>query len=209
MSTLSVKRQGNSNKIEFYIPEDRPYGLTYGQWTVRWWQWANSLSKAVSAIFDTTGRFAHVNQKGPVWFLAGTAGENKTPKRTCHVPREKSILFPVINYEMNELERPELKTESQLVNHVVEDINDIVTKDAIVDGINIPIYRVRSDPPTFPLIINEDNGLGIPGGSTEAAADGYWVFLKDLPSGEHNIYFHGSCSGGTRTASANYQLRIE
>jgi hypothetical protein len=208
MDTFSVKRQQSSTKIECFTPEDRPYGLTYGQWTVRWWQWANSLPKAFSAVFDKTGRYAHINQEGPVWFLAGTAGENKIPERTCQLPNEKSILFPVINYEINELEIPELKTESQLIKHVIEDINDIVTKDAIVDGANVPIYRVRSDPPTFPLTIDEDNGLGIPGGHTQAAADGYWVFMKALPAGEHNVYFHGSCSGGVRTASANYHLRI-
>jgi hypothetical protein len=194
--------------IEFFTPEDTPYGLTFGQWTVRWWQWANSFPKAGSAIFDSTGKYAHVNQRGPVWFLAGTAGENKTPMRKCTLPSGKSILFPVINYEINELEKPELKTRSLLIKHVTEDINDIVIKNAIVDSVKIPIYRIQSDPPIFPLVINENNPLGIRGGSTQAAADGYWVFLKSISSGEHNIRFHGSCSGGTRTASAIYRLRI-
>ena len=50
--------------------------------------------------------------------------------------------------------------------------------------------------------------FGIPGGYTNATADGYWVFLKSLPQGEHNLYFHGSCSGGIRNVTTSDSLRI-
>jgi hypothetical protein len=200
--------RGNDIVIELFTPEDKPYGLTYGQWTVKWWQWAHTAPKNVNPLLDETGKYASIDQDGPVCFLAGTAGENKLIQRICKIPSEKAILFPVINYEMNPIEKPELKTESELIRHVIEDINDIVIKTAIIDGISIPIYRIRSDPPIFPLTINDYNGFGIPGGYTNATADGYWVFLKYLPQGEHNIYFHGSCSGGIRNVTTSYHLRV-
>jgi hypothetical protein len=187
-----MPKRGKKMAIEFFTPEEKPHGLTYGQWTVKWWQWAHATPKNINPILDETGEYASIDQNGPVWFLAGTAGENKSIRRTCSIPSEKSILFPVINYEMNPIEKPELKTKSELIKH----------------GISMPIYRVRSDPPVFPLTINEHNGFGIPGGYTNATADGYWVFLKSLPQGEHNIYFHGSCSGGIRNVTATYALRI-
>ena len=198
----------NNMAIEFFTPEEKPYGLTYGQWTVKWWQWAHASPQSVNPLLDGTGKYASINQDGPVWFLAGTAGENKLIQRICKIPSEKAILFPIINYEMNPIEKPELKMESELITHVIEDINDIIIKTAIIDGISIPIYRIRSDPRIFPLTINDDNGFGIPGGCTNATADGYWVFLKSLPQGEHNIYFHGSCSGGIRNVTTRYTLRI-
>jgi hypothetical protein len=199
----------DKSEIGYFTPDSKPFGLTYGQWTVKWWQWALSIPKAINPVLDDTGKNAGVNQNGPVWFLAGTFGENKVQRRVCTVPSGKSILLPVINYEMNPLESPQLKNEDELIRHVIEDIDDIVIKEALVDGNRtIPIYRVHSDPLIFPLIINDDNGIGISGGTTQAAADGYWVFLKPLSSGNHNIYFHGACRGGIRNVAAEYNLTV-
>jgi hypothetical protein len=204
----------DKSEIGYFTPDSKPFGLTYGQWTVKWWQWALSIPKAINPVLDESGKNADVNQNGPVWFLAGIFGENavenKVPRRVCTVSSGKSILFPVINYEMNPLEKPQLSNEEELIRHVIEDIDDIVIKEALVDGSKIPIYRVRSDPLMFPLTINNDNSIGISGGTTQAAADGYWVFLKPLPSGNHNIYFHGACGGGTsiRNIAAEYKLTV-
>jgi hypothetical protein len=52
----------------------------------------------VNPIVDNTGKHAGINQGGPVWFLAGTPGDNKIPIRKCIVPYGKALLFPVINY---------------------------------------------------------------------------------------------------------------
>ena len=62
---------------------------------------------------------------------------------------------------------------------------------------SIPIHRVESDPEIFSLYINDNNSMGIvEEGTTEAAADGYWVFLKPLALGHHRIFFRGSCAAG-------------
>ena len=194
--------------IESFTPNSKPYGLTFGEWTVRWWQWAHGSPKALNPVLDQTGVNANINQSGPVWFLAGTFGENNIAKRSCTLPFGKAILFPVINYEMNELENPRIRTGRDLVKHVLQDIDDIVVKQAIVDGKEVPIYRIQSDPSIFELNIDSDNCMGIRGGITKAAADGYWVFLKPLDLGQHTIYFHGACSGGTRNAAAEYCIDV-
>lgn len=192
----------------YFTNRQRPYGLSFGEWTARWWQWAVSSPIDVNPIVDETGRYASTNQKGPVWFLAGTPGENKVPIRECAVPLGKALLFPVINYEINQLEDPNLRTEHAMVKHVVEDINDIVNKEAIVDGKMIPTYRVQSSPKVFDLDVCKDNWLDISPGLIKAAADGYWVFLKPLDIGKHDIYFHGSCSGGIRNSTARYKVTV-
>jgi hypothetical protein len=192
----------------YYTKKEKPYGFSYGEWTVKWWQWAVSLPININPIVDETGRYANMNQNGPVWFLAGTLGENKMPIRNCVVPIGKALLFPVINYEINQLEDPNLRTEHAMVKHVVDDINDIINKEAIVDGNRIPTYRVQSSPRVFPLYVCKDNWLDISPGLIKAAADGYWVFLKPLDSGKHEIYFHGSCSGGLRNSTAKYSITV-
>ena len=93
-----------------------------------------------------------------------------------------------------------------MVNHVQKDIDDIVVNEATVDGQKVPIFRVKSEPRIFSLMVREENKLGIPVGNNMASADGYWVFIKSLNEGQHEIYFHGACSGGIRNASAQYRI---
>jgi hypothetical protein len=194
---------------EIFTPETKPYGLTYGQWTVKWWQWLLSIPTDTNPAADENGIHASMNQTDShVWYLAGTLG-GKTVTRKCIIPAGRSILFPVINYEMNSIEKPELRTDSELIRHVMEDEDDIINLEAIIDEQRIPIYRVRSDPPMFPLTIPADNLLNTSvGGTTRATSDGYWVFLKTLEPGEHNLYFAGSCSAGSRNVKATYSVRV-
>ena len=191
----------------FFVPGDnKPYGLSYGQWTTKWWEWCFSTPMSTNPLNDDTGKYSHLNQTGPVWFLCGTFGENKFPKRRCKIPRGKGILFPVINYIF--VPDSEIGTDYQVAQHVKRDIDDIVKLEATVDARAVPAYRVGSDPEIFHFSIKEENKLGLPVGMNKAAADGYWVFLRPLPPGEHRLYFHGSCSGGIRNSTAFYQLYI-
>ena len=96
-----------------------------------------------------------------------------------------SVLFPVINYEMNPIERPDLKTDSDLIRHVVEDEDDVLNLKCMIDSQTIPVYRIPSDPVMFTMTIHENNPFNIPGGTTaRATSDGYRVFLKRLWVGE-------------------------
>jgi hypothetical protein len=204
----SIRYVRKPNQISCFTPDDKPYGFTYGQWTAKWWEWILSIPAQINPLSDDTGRYAHVCQAGPVWFIAGTLGENKLPRRICTIPSDKSILFPVINYEANIIENPELENEHELVNHVINDMNDIVIREAIIDGIKVDVYRVRSDPAIFPVAVARDNPIGLPSRIVNIATDGHWVFLKPLQVGEHKIYFHGACSGGLRNSTAEYKLRV-
>ncbi len=199
------ERGNNNNIIQCFTPEDSPYGLSYGEWTTKWWEWALSVPIPVNPVLDNTGQYADKNQHDSVWFLAGTIGdENKVAHRTCIIPKQTAILFPVINYIHTS--DSTFKTDIELVNHVQKDIDDIVVNEAMVDGQKVPIFRVKSEPRIFSLRVREENKLGIPVGNNIASADGYWVFIKSLNKGQYEIYFHGACSGGARNASAQYQI---
>ena len=202
------KTGASCTEVKYYLPEHKPYGLSYGEWTVKWWQWAVTSSVDINPVSDDSGKYAHIEQDGPVWFLAGTFTENRMSIRKCNVPFGKAILFPVINYEINLEEDPTLRTDDEMVKHVVNDINDIVKRIVIVNSVNIPSYRVQSIPKVFDLRISENNCLGLTPGIKRVAADGYWSFLQPLSPGLHEIYFHGSCSGGIRNSTAKYLITV-
>jgi hypothetical protein len=207
MSNVAAK------KVEIYAADSCPYGLTYGQWTVRWWRWFLAIPKSTNPIFDDSGKFASLNQlEKNVWFLGGKVGDERLsfPKRACRIPRSYSILFPVVNCEVNPLEYPQLTSPIELIQRVESDENTIIRKDCTVDGEPVLVQRIKSDPKVFDVKIVEDNPYEVAGGGeTSAAADGYWVFLKPLPPGNHRISFRGSCEYGRLNSGADYELYID
>jgi hypothetical protein len=200
------------SQISWYTSESYPYGLSYGGWTVKWWQWLLSTPKSCNPLMDQSGENADINQPAKhVWFLAGKLGseDKNLPLRNCNIPVGRSILFPVINCEANLIEFPELKTKEALIDHVVNDENTIVEKTCILNGIPIDVQRVKSDPEIFEVSLNDDNVFNVNGGNTIACADGYWVFLRPPPRGEYELSFRGSCENGRLCSGANYKLKIQ
>jgi hypothetical protein len=115
-------------------PTGHPYGLTYAQWSVAWWQWAfsipvhnppnrNGTADTIShPLVDTTGAKCGVGQEeqrgqsggqhGQVWFLGGQIVQNGSgglPKieRTCTIPSGKALFFPLANAECSVEEGPD------------------------------------------------------------------------------------------------------
>ena len=189
----------NSLPIAVFPANSKPFGLTYGQWTAKWWQWGYSIPKNINPAYDDTGKNCAQKQNGPVWFLAGTYGH--PVNRKCDIPAGKAILFPILNSECSFAEFPKVKTLSEL-RICAKTIQDQVSSlKASVDGIPIPSlqeYRIQSPP--FNFTLPQNNILGLPANvSTQAIADGNWVFLKPPSPGSHKITFRG----GIQQESAN------
>lgn len=173
-----------------------------------WWNWAVCIPTQINPVRDRNGEYANIKQKGPVWFLAGCFEGEDFPRRKCVIPEDKSILFPVVNYEMNSYEKPELTGKCELLADVSKDIDEVIDKKVTIDGLDTPCFRIKSDPEVFSLKLPVSNCLSIQEGTIDAAADGYWVFLKPLPHGSHDIDFYGLCPGGIKLG-AHYDLFVE
>jgi hypothetical protein len=194
----------------YFIADSKPYGISFGNWTVRWWRWVFDIPKSRNPLVDESGNYANVNQRRDVWFLAGKPADPdpNVPLRSCNIPFGSAVLIPVINCEANKLEFPELD-ENGLKENVITHMELIRQKECFLDGKIIPVQRVRSDPEIFDIHIDSDNIFDIQnGGNTVASADGYWAFLKPLEKGEHTLDFHGSCSSGIRFSGSKYVLTV-
>jgi hypothetical protein len=179
-------------------PTEKYAGKTYGQWSAAWWQWAANISEPNSPVTDDTGANCAVNQKGPVWFLAGTAGGLAT--RSCTVPADKAVLVPIINAEWSTVEEPG-STEEHL-RAVAKDLIDHVTQtSASVDGTAVDLGpvsegRFRFQSPLFTITFAPNNGFGVTPGTGKAVSDGFWVMVKPLSKGQHAIDFQGTAVFG-------------
>ena len=188
---------------QVFSTDSKPYGLTYGEWTAKWWQWAYSIPKNVNPSYDDSGRYCSEGQSGPVWFL--TSSYKHKVDRYCNIPAGKSILFTILNSECSFAEFPQLKTEQDLRKCAKTMQDSVIQEHASVDGVNIKgldKYRVQS--PLFTFILGRNNILGLPAQTTtQAVSDGNWVFLKPLSVGKHVIQFKGGLRNINATASVS------
>jgi len=195
------------NGLELYDPDSRPFGRTFAEWTARWWQWILSVAKTENPLVDGNSRNCANNQTGPVWFLAGTL---KGPaERSCTIPADRAILFPVINVEASVAEG-DGTTEEELAARVKFEMDQITDIRAVISETNVDElkqYRIQS--PLFNVTLPADNVLGLPAQTTKMMSDGYWLFLKPLEPGKYGLNSFGSCLAGRIKIGVAYHLTIE
>jgi hypothetical protein len=101
---ISADQIGSQNP-NVHPPCSKPYGLTYGEWSAKWWQWMQAIPLPENPNFEGTpgdsdpasvGDCAQ-GQSGQVWFLGGRFSPGPTTIRNCTLPTGKSIFFPISN----------------------------------------------------------------------------------------------------------------
>jgi hypothetical protein len=207
--SIQAQESGGSSSANLGVfpPDSNPYGLTYEEWTARWWQWAYSMPEADSAMADDTGKNCANNQSGPVWFLVGTGGGAVT--RECTIPSDKGVLVPIINVECDTATDPTLDTEAELRSCAKADQDTVIEKEISVDGVNVEnLDRYRFQSPIFNFTFPENNLLGVTPQTAKAVSDGYWILLEPLSPGMHEIHFKGVLGDPSITGAITFALDV-
>ena len=169
-------------------PEASVAGLSQEDWSRAWWQWAWSFDDIDSPVADRTGALCAGKQRGSVWFLAGTYGTRRTV-RTCTVPRGKHLFFPLINYVvMPRTDRP--ISCAEVTRDAAEMTDDVAGLVLEVDGVRYAgLKRHRqATRQCFDMGTLTEPATRI----FPSAGNGYYVMLKPLPPGRHEINFGGA-----------------
>ncbi len=211
MMLAPIIAQADSSNLNPGIlpPDSKPYGLTYGEWSAKWWQWALSIPTPDNSLVDDDGHNAANGQSGPVWFLAGKICVITCPvataDRSVDVPAGKALFFPILNAEADNLaDPPTTYSEAELRAFAKANMDSGENMVAEVDGVPVKglesslttQYRVTS--PVFTYHIPENNiyslfGLNFPEQDVPGAvADGVFLMLAPLPKGQHTIHFAGN-----------------
>jgi hypothetical protein len=167
-----------------FSKDSSPYGVPYGKWLAKWWNWTFSIPAAQHPRDNYTPDKCAVNQEGPVWFLADQLGGREG--RTCTIPSGKAILIPLLVGECD-YSIPELRSD-QDVRRCAMAGNEYGVIEATIDGIklkNLEQYRTHSG--FFNAAIVEGNIYEAPSGIFRGFADGFFVLLEPLPPGKHDI----------------------
>ncbi len=195
---------GSVGNPKILPPGSSPYGSTYAEWSVKWWQWVLSQPATNSAIVGTADCSA--GQSGPVWFLVGAFAPT-TETRTCTIPAGTALFFPIYNAWADNTWCPEWTTYTveELVGFTQGYMENAGAVSCTIDGTPVkdidPVatspYRVGAQVFTYTLAQQNNILAGyfgltcIADGTTvsPAAEDGVYLMLAPLSAGQHTIQF--------------------
>jgi|GEM_PF-270595 len=217
---LTMSGPGSSNP-GILPPQSHPFGASYGEWSARWWQWAYSLPVDHHPLYDTAG--VSTGQSGKVWYLGASFAPSvssggqiiATANRSATVPSGVALFFPVANAEASTLEGNGT-TDAEL-RAAARSFQDLTTNmSAEIDGTpvrDLGAYRVQSPLYTFgPLPDNnvlQSFGIAAPAGSTSlSVADGVYLMLAPLSTGQHTIHFHAETPAFNFLLDITYNLTV-
>ncbi len=205
-------------------PGEEYFDKSYNELASEWSNWLVREPIATNPAFDPDGRFCDKNQQGKVWFLASTF--DGVADRTCEIPEGKAIFlslggaflsfspdFPAAGDTCLQMATSVEKVRCDVNNDVpvAPDISFEVT----LDGEPVKdlfAFRTQSQSGGFTLRVKNPSfltDLGFAAGNrTPAVADGYFLFLKPLRSGEHTLTLRMTNLDLSQTG-VNYTLIVE
>jgi hypothetical protein len=192
--------------------DEAPFGISYSQWTSRLWQHMLSIPAPINQFTEGTLNACWSGQNGPAWFLVGKLLLGGTSIRSCTIPADKALFFPVYNSIW--IDTPGVcgqgapMTVREMRTSATSSLVALTTMSVELDGKPIGGLREhRHKSQVFDVTLPEDNvfnlpcttfGLGtVPGGVYAPAVDeGYYVMLKPMSEGGHTLRIRSADSNG-------------
>ena len=133
---INIANADNMN-AGVYSKEDKPFGISYGEWLAKWNQWFINFPNENNTRDQYTPELCSVGQNGPVWFLADIL--NGKDNRSCTIPADKAILLPVVSGSgWDDKTDPKQATLSGLLESAQQNNNASPTQE-----INIQVFSRR------------------------------------------------------------------
>ena len=193
---------------------------TLEELSAEWWNWGASMNPSpLDGSYTNTAQCEGEYVPG-VFFLAGAGGSKKVD-RTCTVPADTPIFFPVSNVvcsaafdPIQEVDDPR-PLDTKCAEPVTDDTIDPPSKwSATLNKQDLEQQRIASGLFDWTIVFPDNPFQGFVPGTYESASDGLWVYLEEgLPAGEHTIVFGGKYKdtpfGHFKGARVTYHLTAE
>ncbi len=190
------------------FPRTKPYGLTYEQWTKKWWSWLLKIPKRINPTFDETGKNAYIGQDNPnVFFLCQTFEQTGViPSRIVLLDKGTALFLPLINWISVFPE--DGNTDNDLTLKAKAKMNTIQDMMVSINGNEIrglEEYRFQSH--SFHVELPKGNILKLSPGTRRVISDGYWIMTHPIMQPVRMKTF-GSCTAGKTRIGVNYNITI-
>jgi hypothetical protein len=188
--------------------KSKPSGQT-GQLVAAWWQWAleepageTPLEGSYDESVEPGDTQCDGSNSSGTWFLAGAISGDKI-ERTCTVPADTQLFFPVFNNIFILFEGETEQDARDYLNSYMDSVlNDpAFTYTVTVDGKEVQSNRiVRADSALFTLDLPENNLVGLEAGEWQAVGrDERWRLHA-----EHHLLLDGGIVSERHNTQAGY-----
>jgi hypothetical protein len=217
--------------VEFYSKGESPFGISYGDWITKYWNWDLSipLDPKINDFLGLKENGCLVHRENSTVMLADTAAGGIWNQK-CTISHNAGILIPIWTGECDQGTKAfETYSFKQLLDcargfdlgkvrgQVKVDNIPVATLDALDYKTNIMnnVTEVYSNQFNATIPINS-HVIVERYGTFPAAAHGWFVFLKPLQPGTHTVYYQNSVepttlsgAGNVNSAQFTYHFKVE
>lgn len=187
--SYAIETAAGSN-YGLFTSESSPYETPYPEWIGKWWAWWLGIPNDLHPTNNySDSKRCSTMQNGPVWYLPDILPGKGKIEYTCSVPSDKGILLPLTTTMCDRgSEGPVSDTElAQCADNILTPVSNIAVT---VDGKKVDVSKSYAKTNFFNVTYPKDPAAfwgKIQPGTYNGTATGYFLFLHDLPKGEHNI----------------------
>jgi hypothetical protein len=159
-----------------------PAPSTYGALGGQWWLWALTAPSDRNPVNDLTGKHCDVNQTHPVFFLAQSPRNGTLVRRTCTVPADKPLFFPLYTQSVVRETKAGCEDRMQTLKLDMDAVTDLqLSVDAQAPSAGMPLNGTRG---TMACTYLPDLGVWL-------GTDGYWASVTFDQPGKHTVAWSG------------------
>ncbi|HZO11320.1 MAG TPA: hypothetical protein VFB48_04310 [Nitrososphaeraceae archaeon] len=203
---------------------EKIFNKTYDAWVEDWWKWNVALpGNETIGYHNLIDNGCLINKEGPVVMLIDPAAGG-TQNQKCEISSNQGILISAWGAVCSGASRGnENKSFEELLECAKGFNQGTVTVNVLVD--NKPIAEVKAVDGKTISLINADEvatkgfNITFPKNSSFvpdtpdthlSATDGWYVFLKPLPVGEHTVHYTNAVTGpNANNADITYSLTVK
>jgi hypothetical protein len=169
-----------------------PYGKSYSEWAVSFWQWMMALPLQGHPAIDDPNFDFSAGQSGKVWYWAAPDGPLT---RHAALPADKALFLTLRDVDTSTLEAPPFFAATEAEQRALSKwfADHIVNLFCTIDGVpvqNLQAYRFST--PQFEFTAPTPWIFGETGGTGTAVGDGYFLMLAPMTEGTHIIHYGGT-----------------
>jgi hypothetical protein len=195
--------------VEFFSKDEKPFGVSYDDWVAKYWNWMLSLNTD-KATPKPGGCL--INKSDSMIMLLNTADVNFPPQQVCKISPNQAVMIPLWIGWCDTGSNGRTATDEQLMKCAREQNLGNIRSDVKVDGLPVAKldirmslisgkldYKINSPLINITEFYSKGFNLTIPAdthianqvpGNWCAVSQGWWVFVKPLPPGEHTIFYN-------------------
>jgi hypothetical protein len=185
-----------SPSVNIFLPESKPYGLTFAEHQTNFWKWILGIPANESPVNDRTGEKCsngQSNTNSSVFYLSMNNGG--ISERTCEVTAGKGLLIPVMQVVWTDKEAPGASLEElrKSAKKDQDSVNSLYLKIGNKEYKYDDLIKYRTQTDAFEVVFPDKGIFGvIEGGVSKAVADGFYIITEPLTKGNYSVHFRSS-----------------